>query len=123
MHANLKVLRSRQSSPMGTNQERKTIEAMIRLFCKAHHQPHELCLQCSELLQYADARLAACPFGDRKPTCRKCPVHCYRRDMKEKIAEVMRFAGPRMIFNHPILAVRHLLRGRIPNKTKQGDVR
>jgi hypothetical protein len=29
--------------------------------------------------------------------------------MKEKIREVMRFSGPRMIFYHPVMAIRHLV--------------
>jgi hypothetical protein len=29
--------------------------------------------------------------------------------MREKIKEVMRFSGPRMIFCHPIMAIRHLI--------------
>lgn len=95
---------------MGLKQERKTVDAMVRLYCKAHHRGHELCESCRELLEYADGRLAACPFGDRKPTCRKCPVHCYRKQMKERITEVMRFAGPRMVLRHPLMAMRHLLR-------------
>ena len=29
--------------------------------------------------------------------------------MREKIRAVMRFSGPRMIFRHPVTAVRHVL--------------
>jgi hypothetical protein len=29
--------------------------------------------------------------------------------MREKIKEIMRFSGPRMIFYHPIMAIRHLI--------------
>jgi len=29
--------------------------------------------------------------------------------MLEEIRKVMRWAGPRMIFNHPVLAVRHVI--------------
>ena len=29
--------------------------------------------------------------------------------MREKIREVMRFSGPRLIFYHPIMAVRHIV--------------
>lgn len=28
--------------------------------------------------------------------------------MRERIREVMRFSGPRMIFHHPVAAVRHV---------------
>ena len=53
------------------------------------------------MLIYATARLDRCKFGDGKTKCHKYPVHCYRPDMREKIREVMRFSGPRMMFYHP----------------------
>ncbi len=94
---------------MHISQEQKTVAAMIRVYCQARHGPDGPCEACGELLTYAHTRLAACRFGDGKPTCRQCPTHCYRKDMKTRITEVMRFAGPRMLRHHPILAVRHLL--------------
>ena len=69
-----------------------------------------LCPECAALLDYALRRLDSCRFGNDKPSCRKCPVHCYRADMRERIRTVMRWAGPRMIFSHPMAATRHLLR-------------
>ena len=72
--------------------------------------PRPLCPECAALLDYALRRLDSCRFGNDKPSCRKCPVHCYRADMRERIRTVMRWAGPRMIFHHPMAATRHLLR-------------
>ena len=69
-----------------------------------------LCPECSALLDYALRRLDSCRFENGKPSCRKCPVHCYRADMRERIRTVMRWAGPRMIFHHPLAATKHLLR-------------
>ena len=103
--------------------ERKTVEAMIDLYCEKHHAPTNQvrdrqtrsegirCAECQELLQYAFERLDRCPFQERKTTCGKCPVHCYRPALREKIRIVMRYAGPRMLFRHPILAVLHLWDG------------
>ncbi|MDY5655574.1 MAG: nitrous oxide-stimulated promoter family protein, partial [Prevotella sp.] len=54
--------------------------------------------------------LDRCRYGEHKPTCKQCPIHCYRPEMKEKIRGIMRWAGPRMILYHPIAAIRHLLR-------------
>ena len=76
----------------------------------ARHTTRGLCPECAALLDYALRRLDSCRFGDGKPSCRKCPVHCYRADMRERIRTVMRWAGPRMIFRHPMAATRHLLR-------------
>jgi hypothetical protein len=92
--------------------EYKTIEAMISLFCRGRHQTGrgELCDSCGKLLTYAKSRLDKCPFADDKPTCAKCSVHCYKPEQRKQIAQVMRYAGPRMIRSHPLLALRHLLR-------------
>jgi len=90
--------------------ESKTIEAMIRLYCRDHHEGEdEFCPECKELWEYALVRLDRCPFQENKPTCAKCPVHCYKPDMREKVRAVMRYAGPRMLRRHPVLAVLHLI--------------
>jgi hypothetical protein len=92
------------------NREKRTVEAMVHLYCRHRHQIAQgLCADCRELLTYALQRLDNCPFGEGKTTCVGCKVHCYRPDHRERIREVMRVAGPRMLFRHPILAIRHLL--------------
>lgn len=92
--------------------ERKTVEAMIRLSCRSRHGGRDLCPTCEELLAYAGKRLEACPYGKDKPTCARCPVHCYKPSMREQIRDVMRFSGPRMVWRHPVLAAFHLVDGR-----------
>ena len=81
---------------------------MISLFCRLHHSQSQ-CSDCQRLLNYVLERLDKCPFQEGKTTCAKCPVHCYKPEMREKIREVMRFSGPRMIYHHPILAAQHLI--------------
>lgn len=89
--------------------ERKTVHKMILIYCKGNHnsQEGELCPDCQSLYDYASERIERCPFGWRKPTCARCPVHCYRPEMRQQIKDVMRFAGPRMLFIHPYLTVMH----------------
>jgi hypothetical protein len=94
--------------------ELKTLEAMTRLYCRHHHGGEELCAECGSLWEYARRRTERCIFGDAKPTCANCVVHCYRADMRERVRDMMRFSGPRMMLRHPILAVLHLLDGRRP---------
>jgi hypothetical protein len=85
---------------------------MIRICCYGQHRMREgLCQECEDLLQYAIGRLEKCPFQVSKPTCADCPIHCYRPSMREDIRAVMTYAGPRMLYRHPILAVRHLIDG------------
>lgn len=91
-------------------EEKMVVEQMIHLFCRKHEGHPELCPSCRELLNYAHSRLDRCCFGEDKPTCKKCPIHCYRPEMKEKIKQVMRWSGPRMILYHPLAAIKHLLR-------------
>jgi hypothetical protein len=90
--------------------ETKTVEAMIRIYCRDHHGAGDsLCAECAALLAYASDRLERCKFAAEKPPCSQCPVYCYRTAMREKIRAVMCHAGPRMVRKHPVLAVRHLL--------------
>ena len=93
--------------------ERKTAEVMIGLYCRGQHGSREaLCPACTELLAYALCRLERCPYGQAKPTCADCPIHCYSPAKRECIREAMRYAGPRLILHHPILALLHMLDGR-----------
>ena len=95
--------------------EQSTIEAMMHLFCQDHHgSVTGLCCDCEDLLAYARQRLEICPFQERKPACNLCEVHCYSAKQRERVKEVMRYAGPRMLLRHPVLALRHLLDKRRP---------
>ncbi len=98
--------------------EAATIAAMLGIYCRAHHQAETgLCQDCKELLDYAEKRLKYCPFQEKKTTCGKCSIHCYKPAMREKIRQVMRFSGPRMLLRHPYLALMHTLDG-FRKKTK-----
>jgi hypothetical protein len=86
--------------------------AMIGCYCEGHHHANAaLCPGCRQLLDYAALRLERCRFGAEKPVCAKCPVHCYQRVWREQTRAVMRYAGPRMLWQHPILSLRHWLDG------------
>lgn len=102
------------------DREKVTIRFMIELYCTRHHlaankgsgwaeQNPRLCHKCEELYAYALTRLDKCPFQNAKPTCGGCRIHCYRPEHKSQIQVVMRYAGPRMLLKHPVLAMAHLL--------------
>lgn len=55
--------------------EKKTVELMIRLYCRKKEKNTILCADCEELLRYAHARLDHCPFGEKKSACKECTVH------------------------------------------------
>ena len=98
--------------------EWKTMSAMVRIYCRDQHQERgqlardtDLCDECRQFLDYAGVRLERCRFGQEKPTCANCPVHCYQRDRREQARVIMRYAGPRMIWEHPLMSLRHWLDG------------
>jgi len=93
--------------------ERRTVAAMIERFCRDRHgSDRGLCADCADLELYTRLRLEKCPYGEAKPTCANCPIHCYQPHRREQIKTVMSYAGPRMLLSHPILAIRHMLDGR-----------
>lgn len=90
--------------------EKRMVAEMIALYCrKNHHTGKGLCPECRSLLDYAQQRSEHCPFMENKTFCSNCRVHCYKPEMREKIRAVMRFSGPRMLFHHPLMAIRHLI--------------
>ncbi len=95
--------------------EWRTLDAMIAITCRGNGHAgrtggrRALCPDCAELRAYAEQRLLRCPFGEEKPTCNNCQVHCYRPEMRQRVRAVMIFAGPRMLLRHPVLALLHLL--------------
>ena len=89
--------------------ERKTVAAMISLYCNAEHRVKGLCPDCTGLRDYALERLEKCPFQEGKTVCSRCPVHCYKSSMRDGIRAAMRYAGPRMIYRHPLMALFHLI--------------
>jgi len=91
--------------------EWQTMQVMVEIFCRG--QGHAcaagdgLCPGCRGFLQYAERRLEKCPYGVEKPTCARCPIHCYKPDPREFARQVMRYAGPRMLLRHPWLSLTH----------------
>ncbi len=100
-----------------TAREKKTVRAMIRIYCvRRHHPDHAPCNDCQQLLEYAEKKIDLCPLIKDKPTCANCSIHCYDESRRERIRTVMRYSGPRMIYYHPILSIRHLA-----DRRKKGD--
>lgn len=92
------------------DKEKDTIKKMLGIYCQANHgNNQELCAECSKLLNYAFKKLDKCPFGNKKPACSKCRVHCYDQVQRAAIIKVMRFSGPRMIYKYPVSAIKHAI--------------
>jgi hypothetical protein len=89
----------------------RTLIKFVFIFCRENHDGEKaplefkgidsdemdmrgilLCPDCIRLARYALAMRLRCPY-DPKPMCKKCPTHCYRRNYREKIREIMKFSG------------------------------
>jgi hypothetical protein len=93
--------------------EKKTVTLMVNIYCRAKHHPEKVpCPDCRDLLSYAEKRLMRCPFQQEKPPCNTCPVHCYSPEKRKAIQEIMRFAGPKMFWRHPVPAILHFIDGK-----------
>lgn len=65
---------------------------LANMFARGLH----LCPKCRELVEYALAKRRKCPL-DPKPSCKHCHIHCYGREYRARIREIMAFSGKRMI--------------------------
>jgi hypothetical protein len=96
-------------------QDKQTIRLMVGLYCRHRLRVCKIPDEYGQLIDYAEERLTHCRYGEIKPACKDCATHCYKPDMREKVREVMRWTGPRMIVYSPKAAFRHIWQ-RIKNK-------
>lgn len=91
------------------NEEKNLVKKMILFYCKNNrHSKDTPCKDCDELIEYAAMRIDKCPFMETKTFCSNCRIHCFKPDMRNRIKEVMRYSGKRMLFKEPILVIKHL---------------
>lgn len=102
--------------------EKRIVSAMIAAYCRGNHGGKELCPDCAALDAYARQRSDKCPFMESKTFCSNCRVHCYRQDMRDRIRAVMRYSGPRMIFRHPVMAIRHVIESKKESKRLEQNI-
>ena len=99
--------------------EKKSILYMIRIYCRHNHKDYhktyyktfgsrDICKECQEIYNYAVLRIDKCRYMEHKTFCSACPTPCYRKDMREKIKNIMSFSGKRMLFYNPPIALKHI---------------
>lgn len=71
-------------------------------------RPPVLCGDCTKLLTHAVYKRLHCPM-DPKPACKHCPDHCYHPNYRQRIREVMRYSGWRMIKSGRVDLLMHML--------------
>lgn len=104
-------------TPLLTGRELKDLKVLAQftsVYCAVHHQEtraaftgyaldpclslhnYPVCGACAEFLAYAFERRLRCPV-EEKPACKHCEIHCFRPGHREKVREIMRFSGKRLI--------------------------
>ncbi len=96
----------------------RTLELFIRTYCRHRHGNIErtvprlkgfdfealglrltpLCEDCLKLLCHAFVKRAHCPLTGR-PSCKRCATHCFAPAYRERIREVMRYSGRRLVLS------------------------
>lgn len=89
--------------------QKQTVREIIKLYATHKKGCKELTGELKELADYCDKRLEHCRWGEKKPACKNCSSHCYAKEKREEIRKIMRWAGPRMFFYHPVKAIKHLI--------------
>ena len=106
----------------------RVLANFVRIYCREQHKEMEkepfhiqdeelqaeladlkLCPECSRLLEHGLAKLSLCPY-EPKPTCRKCPTHCYAPGYRERVRGVMRFSGMYLVKHGRLDLLLHYLK-------------
>ncbi len=92
------------------DREKETVKKIIQLHYKQiESEAVNDFKEYKNLIDYAFERLDNCPYGDNKPICARCEVHCYKPEMRDKIRTIMKKSGYKMIIHHPVLLLQHIL--------------
>ncbi len=105
----------------------KTLVKFIEVYCDGQHaddsreavelKTHDLkeltgkqprlCPDCQKLLAHALVKRTVCPM-DPKPQCKHCPKHCYHPNYRQKIKEVMKYSGKKLLMRGRVDYLLHL---------------
>ena len=100
-----------------TSREKKDLKVLALftwVYCRDHHRDQivekndptgasfqipkrfRYCPECWSFLNYAISRRLQCPLED-KPTCKHCHIHCYRPGHRDRVREIMRYSGKKLL--------------------------
>jgi hypothetical protein len=88
----------------------RVLGAFVGIYCHGRHATSKgmLCPGCAELLAYAELKRRCCPL-DPKPACKGCPIHCYAKERRATIREVMAYSGRRLLLRGRLDLIWHYL--------------
>ena len=72
--------------------DQNAIQNLRQELSKLPFEKYPVCKECETFLLYAFERRLNCPL-ECKPSCKHCPVHCFKPGHREKVREIMRFSG------------------------------
>lgn len=89
----------------------RLIGKFVEVYCAGRHgqaerNPFELpagmgerrlCRECAMFMEYAIVKRMKCPLEAEKPSCKHCRIHCYGKGQREKVREIMAYAGKRLM--------------------------
>lgn len=89
----------------------RLIGKFVEVYCTGKHREAEhtcvalpadlgervVCTECASFLEYAIAKRLKCPLEAEKPTCKHCRIHCYDKLRREKVREIMSYAGRKLM--------------------------
>lgn len=89
----------------------RLIGKFVEVYCKGRHGAVErfpftlpagigerrLCGECASFMEYAMSRRMKCPLEAGKPTCKRCRIHCYGTEQRQKVREIMAWSGRRLM--------------------------
>ena len=56
-----------------------------------------ICPECAAFMEYAVSKRIKCPLEAEKPSCKHCRIHCYGRQQRDKVREIMAYSGRRLM--------------------------
>lgn len=86
----------------------KVLRTFIGAYCNGKHATPRgsLCADCAGFLAYAESKRRKCPLNP-KPACKHCPIHCYSKERRALIREVMAYSGRRLMMRGRLDLVWH----------------
>lgn len=57
----------------------------------------KICSECAVFMEYAVTKRLKCPLEAEKPSCKHCRIHCYGREQREKVREIMSYSGRKLM--------------------------
>jgi hypothetical protein len=89
----------------------RLIGKFVEVYCAGKHRTVEraplslpadmgertLCPECRSFFEYAITKRLKCPLEAEKPSCKHCRIHCYDPLHREKVREIMSYAGRRLM--------------------------